>query len=93
MEKTLEECLDDLYLLGQVQGEHNINWSDEYNLLEHSKNYSDRMKAIAQKYGIECAGDFANGDYDFWDKLGFQLHELTKEEILKIVRDRIEISQ
>jgi len=44
MEKTLEESLNDLYRIGVIQGEHNINWADEYNLLEHSKNYYKKIK-------------------------------------------------
>jgi len=52
--KNNEECLNDMYRLGVVQGEHNINWTDEYNLLEHSKNYYNKIKTIADKYGIEC---------------------------------------
>lgn len=36
-----------------MQKEHNINWTDEYNLLEHSKNYYNKIKTIADKYGIE----------------------------------------
>ena len=88
MEKTLGQCLDDLYLLGQVQGEHNINWADEYNLLEHSQNYYEMIKAIGLEYGVEC-GDLSIKDGYLLDEMAFELHEKVKDEI----RDRIEISQ
>ena len=93
MEKTVEECLNDLYLLGVVQGEHNINWADEYKLLEYSKNYYDRMKAIAQEYGIDSDGcledyreDRDDEEYLLWDRRGFHLNETTREHILKMLQ-------
>lgn len=93
MEKTVEECLNDLYLLGVVQGEHNINWADEYNLLEHSKNYYDRMKNIAQEYGVGLASsledyreDEDDEEYLLWDRMGFHLNEITREHILKMLQ-------
>ena len=52
-EIQLKNCLDDLYKLGVIQGEHNINWADEYNLLEHSKRYYHKTKSIADKYSID----------------------------------------
>lgn len=52
MEKTLNESLNDLYRIGVIQGEHNINWADEYNLLEHSKNHYKKIKTIADEYGV-----------------------------------------
>lgn len=85
MEKTLEECLDDLYLLGLVRGEHNVNWADEYNLVEHSKNYYDRMKAIALRYGVDCANLSIEEAY-LLDEVAFGLNEKVKE----VIRDRIE---
>ena len=88
MEKTLGQCIDDLYLLGLVQGEHNINWADEYNLLEHSQNYYEKIKAIGLEYGVEC-GDLEVVDGYLLDEMTFGLHEKVKEAI----RDRIEISQ
>lgn len=88
MEKTLGQCLDDLYILGPVQGEHNINWTDEYNLLEHSQNYYEKIKAIGLEYGVEC-GDLEVVDGYLLDEMTFGLHEKVKEAI----RDRIEISQ
>ena len=42
----LKNCLDDLYQLGVIQGEHNINWADEYNLLEHSNEYYHKTKRM-----------------------------------------------
>ena len=52
-ETLVKDCLDDLYQLGMIQGEHNINWADEYNLLEHSKQYYHKTKSIADKYHID----------------------------------------
>ena len=86
--KNNEECLNDMYRLGVVQGEHNINWTDEYNLLEHSKNYYNKIKTIADKYGIECnrtledyREDEDDEEYFLWDRWAFDLHEITKEQI------------
>lgn len=93
MEKTHEKCLNDLYLLGVVQGEHNINWTDEYNLLEHSKNYYNRMKNIAQDYGVglaSCLDDYRedadDDEYLLWDRMGFHLNEITRKQILKMLQ-------
>lgn len=61
MEKTLEKSLNDLYRIGVIQGEHNINWADEYNLLEHSKNYYKKIRTIADEYGVGF--DFKLEDY------------------------------
>lgn len=88
MEKTLGQYLDDLYLLGQMQGEHNVNWTDEYNLLEHSQNYYEKIKAIGLEYGVECDDLNVVDGYPL-DEMAFELHEKVKEKI----RDRIEISQ
>ena len=88
MEKTLGQCLDDLYLLGLVQGEHNINWADEYNLDEHSQTYYEKIKAIGLEYGVECC-DLGVVDGYLLVEIAFELHEKVKEAI----RDRIEISQ
>lgn len=92
MEKTLEECLKDLYKLGVVQGEHNINWADEYNLLNHSKNYYDGIKAIAEEYGVvldsspEDYREEEDEEYLLWDRMGFHLNEITREHIFKMLK-------
>ena len=100
MEKTLDESLNDLYRIGVIQGEHNINWTDEYNLLKHSKNYYEKIKTIADEYDIGF--DFKLEDYRessddeeyyLWDRKAFDLSEKLKEHILIGIRDRIEISQ
>jgi len=93
MEKTFEECLNVLYKLGVVQGEHNINWADEYNLLEHSRNYYDKIKAIADEYDVEFdyqledyREDSDDDEYFLWDRMGFHLNEITQEHILNMIR-------
>ena len=50
-EIILKECLKDLYKLGIIQGEHNINWTDEYNLLEYSS-FINRLQDV-----LECNVD------------------------------------
>lgn len=92
--KNDEEYLNDLYQLGLVQGEHNINWTDEYNLLKHSKNYYNRIKTIADKYGIKCntqledyREDEDDEEYFLWDRRAFDLHEMTKEHILNLKKE------
>ena len=89
MEKTLEESLNDLYRIGVIQGEHNINWADEYNLLEHSKNYYKKIKTIADEYGVDFdfkledyREDSDDEEYYLWDRLAFDLSEKLKEHIL-----------
>ena len=75
---NLEDCLDDLYQLGVIQGEHNINWQDEYNLLEYSKNYYNKTKAIADKYGItykDLPEDSDDEEYWLWDRRAFDMNE------------------
>ncbi len=93
MEKRIEECLDDLYRLGVVQGEHNINWTDEYNLMEHSKNYYLKIKTIADEYGIVLDGsledyreDSDDEEYYLRDRMGFHLNEITRKHILEMVK-------
>ncbi len=86
MEKGIEECLDDLYRLGVVQGEHNINWADEYNLIEHSKNYYLKIKSVADKYGVESSPKECGDEYMQWDRMGFHLNEITREHILETVK-------
>lgn len=93
MEKGIEECLDDLYKLGVVQGEHNINWADEYNLLEHSKKYFYKIKSISDEYSVGfdgCLEDYLEERYDeeysLWDRMGFRLSEITREHILETVK-------
>lgn len=95
-EITLEDCLKDLYHLGMIQGEHNINWTDEYNLLEYSKNYFRKTKAIADKYNINynvSIEDYREYDdeeeYYLWDKLTFHMNEIVKEHILNIINTKI----
>ncbi|MBE6490113.1 hypothetical protein [uncultured Methanobrevibacter sp.] len=89
MEKTLEESLNDMYRIGAIQGEHNINWADEYNLLEHSKNYYKKIKTIADEYGVgfdfkleDYREDSDYEEYNLWDRLAFDLSEKLKEHIL-----------
>lgn len=65
-----------------------ISWADEYNLLEHSQNYYEKIKAIGLEYGVEC-GDLSIKDGYLLDEMAFELHEKVKDDI----RDRIEISQ
>lgn len=86
--------LDDLYELGVIQGEHNINWTDEYNQLEYSKEYYLKTKNIADKYNIDFDDSIENyrenGDEDesiLWDRLAFHINEITKEHILNIIVD------
>ena len=93
-EMTLNDCLKDLYQLGMIQGEHNINWSDEYNLLEHSKTYYDKTKAIADKYDINynsCIDDYREHDdekeYCLWDKSASHMNEIIREHILNVIND------
>jgi len=95
-DKNTEECLKDLYLLGLIQGEHNINWTDEYNLLKHSKNYYHKIKTIADKYSIRCnktlmdyCEDEDENEYMLWDRWAFDLHEMTKDHILKALSKNI----
>lgn len=89
MEKTLDESLNDLYRIGVIQGEHNINWADEYNLLEHSKNYYKKIKTIADEYSVDFDSkledyreDSDDKEYNLWDRLAFDLSEKLKEHIL-----------
>lgn len=86
--------LDDLYELGVIQGEHNINWTDEYNQFEYSKEYYLKTKYIADKYNIDFDDSIENyredGDEDesvLWDRLAFHINEITKEHILNIIVD------
>ncbi len=96
MNNTLEKCLNDLYLLGVIQGEHNINWTDEYHLLEYSKDYYRRIKSIADEQGIDLDSSLENyrddldddDEYFLWDRMGFHLNELIQEEILNKIRNR-----
>ena len=88
----LKDCLNDLYQLGVIQGEHNINWADEYNLLEHSKEYYNKTKSIADKYTIDydiSLEDWRESDdeeeYCLWDKLSSHINEITKEHILNMI--------
>ena len=94
-EIILKECLKDLYKLGIIQGEHNINWTDEYNLLEYSKNYFNKTKTIADKYNInyntylEDYREYNNeSEYSLLDKLTSHMHEITKEHILNIIKNK-----
>lgn len=94
-EIILKECLKDLYKLGIIQGEHNINWTDEYNLLEYSKNYFNKTKTIADKYNInyntylEDYREYDNeSEYSLLDKLTSHMHEITKEHILNIIKNK-----
>lgn len=87
--KTLDESLNDLYRIGVIQGEHNINWTDEYNLLEHSKNYYKKIKTIADEYSVDFDSkledyreDSDDKEYNLWDRLAFDLSEKLKEHIL-----------
>ena len=89
---NIENCLKDLYQLGIMQGEHNINWEDEYNLLEYSKNYYNKTKAIADKYNIDynnCLEDYREDDGDdeywLWDRLAFAMNEIVREHIQSIL--------
>ena len=93
-EIQLKNCLDDLYKLGVIQGEHNINWADEYNLLEHSNEYYHKTKSIADKSSIDYSDspeDYRENDdekeYVLWDKLASNINEITKEHILKIIKE------
>ena len=93
-EIQLKNFLDDLYQLGVIQGEHNINWADEYNLLEHSKRYYHKTKSIAEKYSIDYSDspeDYRENDdeeeYVLWDKMAFNINEITKEHILNIINE------
>ena len=93
-EIPLNDCLDDLYQLGVIQGEHNVNWADEYNLLEHSKQYYHKTKSIADKYGIDYSDspeDYRENDdeeeYALLDKQAFNINEITKEHILNILKE------
>lgn len=80
----MKEYLEDLYNLGIIQGEHNSNWSDEYNLLEHSRNYYHKTKAIADKYGVR--GKYPDeDDYMQLDMLGSVLNERAREHILQLI--------
>ena len=90
----LKDCLDDLYQLGVIQGEHNINWADEYNLLEHSKRYYHKTKSIADKYPIDYSDspeDYREKDdekeYALFDKLASNINEIAKEHILNILKE------
>lgn len=72
-----------------IQGEHNINWTDEYNLLEHSKNYYKKIKTIADEYSVDFDSkledyreDSDDKEYNLWDRLAFDLSEKLKEHIL-----------
>lgn len=94
-EIILKECLKDLYKLGIIQGEHNINWTNEYNLLEYSKNYFNKTKTIADKYNInyntylEDYREYDNeSEYSLLDKLTSHMHEITKEHILNIIKNK-----
>ena len=94
-EIILKECLKDLYKLGIIQGEHNINWTDEYNLLEYSKNYFNKTKTIADKYNInyntslEDYREYDNeAEYYLLDKLTSHMNEITKEHILNIIKNK-----
>ena len=91
-----KDYLKDLYRLGEIQGEHNINWSDEYNLLEYSKDYYEKTMTIASKYNITCTNsleDFReyNGEpeYMLWDKFAFKIHSITKEHIESLIDEMI----
>ena len=91
-EMSLEECLEDLYQLGMIQGEHNINWADEYNLLEYSKTYYNKTRAIADKYNINynsCLDNYREDDdeeeYQLWDKSAFHMNELIRKHIKNIM--------
>ncbi len=93
-EMPLKNCLDDLYQLGVIQGEHNINWADEYNLLEHSKDYYNKTKSIAEKYNITydtSIEDYREHDddeeYILLDRLTFNLNEIIKEHILNLIKE------
>lgn len=87
-----ENCLNDLYRLGVIQGEHNVNWADELNQLEYSKQYYAKTKNIADKYNIDFDASIEdyreNGDEEealLWDRLAFHINEITKEHILNII--------
>ena len=89
---VFENCLKDLYELGIIQGEHNINWADEYNLLEYSKTYYEKSKAIADKYAIKyntCLEDYReeadDEEYLLWDRSAFDMHEMIQKHILNII--------
>jgi hypothetical protein len=93
-EISLKDCLKDLYQLGMIQGEHNINWTDEYGRLEHSKNYYNKTKTIADKYNIKYdtfIEDYReyDGEEEFclWDKSASHMNEIIREHILKIISD------
>ena len=92
----LEECLEDLYRLGIIQGEHNINWTDEYQLLEHSMKYYEKTKSIADKYDIKysnCLEDYRDDEDDeeylLWDRLAFTVNEMTRNHIHKIIKGTV----
>lgn len=94
--KNVEECLKDLYELGLVQGEHNIKWADEYNLLEHSISYFKKTHDIVDKYGINCDKTFEDyresdgeKEYVLWDRMASHMVENTKERILLGIMDAL----
>ncbi|MBE6496730.1 MAG: hypothetical protein E7Z81_00365 [Methanobrevibacter sp.] len=75
-----------------IQGEHNINWANEYNLLEHSKEYYNKTKSIADKYNIDDEisledwhESYDEEEYLLWGKLAFNINEITKEHIMNII--------
>lgn len=93
-EQNVEECLKDLYELGLVQGEHNINWADEYNLLEHSIRYFKKTQDIVDKYGIKCnktLEDYCERDgekeYVLWDRMTSHMMGNAKECIISKITD------
>jgi len=94
-EIILKDCFKDLYQLGVIQGEHNINWTNEYNLLEYSKKYFNKTKTIADKYNINyntSLEDYREYDdeeeYYLLDKLTSHMHEITKEHILNVINEK-----
>ena len=94
-EITFQGCLNDLYQLGVIQGEHNINWTDEYNLLEYSKTYYEKTKAIADKYNINyntCIEDYReNDDVEenwLWDRMAFNMNEIIRQHLLIVIKNK-----
>ncbi len=94
-EISVKECLKDIYQLGMIQGEHNINWTDEYDRLEYSKTYYIKTKIIADKYNINyntSIEDYRKNDqeeeYCLWDKSASHMNEIIKKHILNIINGK-----